>query len=74
MMKNNKEVTLETRETYFLLEKPQKLKIAENVLRNFFQKTYWRFFFFSVSRIALKNRNMARVRRNSTPGVSFKMG
>ena len=29
MIKSNKEVTLETRETYFLHRKPQKLKIAK---------------------------------------------
>ena len=40
MIKSNKEVTLKTRETYFLYRKPQKLKIAENVFENHFQKIH----------------------------------
>ena len=35
MIKSNKEVTLKTRETYFLYRKPPELKIAKKVLRKF---------------------------------------
>ena len=40
MIKSNKEVTLKTRETYFLYRKAQKLKTAKNFLRKLFQKIY----------------------------------
>ena len=40
MIKSNKEVTLTTRETYIRYSKPQKLKIAENVSKNYLQKSF----------------------------------
>ena len=39
MIKSNKEITRKTRETYFLHRKPQKLKIAKNIIfRKLFSK------------------------------------
>ena len=53
MIKSNKENTLNSRETYFLYRKPQKLKIAINVFRKSFSKKFLNFF-FSVSHIVSK--------------------
>ena len=38
MIESNNEVTLKTRETYFLYRKPQKLKIAKNAFRKLLSK------------------------------------
>ena len=38
MIKSNKEVTLKTRETYFLYRKPQNLKIAKSVFQDIFSE------------------------------------
>ena len=46
MIKCNREVTLKTRDTYFLYRKPQKLKTAKNVLRKIFSKKLLEIFFF----------------------------
>ena len=50
----NKEVTLKTRETYFLYRKPQKLKIAKKGFSKIFVKKVIESFFFSVSHIVPK--------------------
>ena len=74
MIKSNKEVTLKTRETFFLHNrKPQKLKIAKNIFRKLFSKKN-ESFFYSVSRIVPKKRKLASYRRINKIGVSFKNG
>ena len=75
MIKSNKEVTLKTRETYFLYRKPQKLTIAKNVFRKLFSKNSLKIFsFLGKSHSAEKKRKVASYRRNNKLGVSFKMG
>ena len=84
MIKSNKEVTLETREFYFLHRKRQKLKKIEEVPRKFLGKIYLKISFrknlsknFSLlckSRSGEKNRKVATYRRNNKLGVSFKNG
>ena len=44
MIKSNNEVTLKTRETYFLYRKPQKLKITNKISRKLFSKILLKIF------------------------------
>ena len=61
MIKSNKEVTRKTRETYFLHRKPQKRKIANNIIfRKLFSKKI-----HSLCRIEPKIRKLANYRRNT---------
>ena len=55
MIKSNKEVTLKTREIYFLYRKSQELKIAKNVFQKLLSQKLLKNFFFSASRIVPKN-------------------
>ena len=63
-MIKSKEVTLKTRETYFLHRKPQKLKIAKNVFRKLFPEKM---------KIFLLGKLHSAEKRNKR-GVSFKNG
>ena len=57
IIKSNKEVTLKTRETYFLYRKPQKPKIAEIVFRKMFLKKNENFLLLGKLHSAEKNEN-----------------
>ena len=74
MIKSNKEVTLKTRETYFLYRKPQKPKIAEIVFRKLFLKKNENFLLLGKLHSAEKKRKLASNRRSNKIGVSFKNG
>ena len=73
MIKSNKKVTLNTRETYFFRSEPQKLKIVKNGFRFFFKKMFLKVFLslFSVSQIVPKKREVASYRQNYNSGLSF---
>ena len=74
MIKSNKEITVKTRETFFLYRTPQKLKIARNVFRKTYQETHREISLFSVSRIVPKKRKVASYRRKNELGVFFRNG
>ena len=73
MIKSDQEVTLKTKEAYFVYRKPQKLKFAKNVFRKLFSKNSLKTSFFGKSHSAEKT-TVASYRRNDKLGVSLKLG
>ena len=74
MIKSNKEVILKIRETSFLYRKPQKLKIAKNVFREFFSKHLLKIISFLCTSHSAEKTKVASYRRKHQVVVSFKMG
>ena len=64
---------IKTRETCFLYRKPQKLKTAKNVFRNFSSKNLFKILSF-LSKSHSAEKRVTSYRRNKKLGVSFKMG
>ena len=69
-IKSNKEVTLKTRETYFLYRNPQKLIFVKNVFRKLSSKS----FSSRGKSHSAENTKKGSYCRNNKLGVAFKNG